>query len=153
MNSNELARKRDLMLRVYHHEINRRRDIQKTKPKAYKKLFAMNPKRLDESCDGTHVWVPMTILWIHDGNGKGSMIDGFKRRGFSEATTFEHNGYRFVPQMCWNCVATRELVLPVMSWSERQKTLADHIAAAQKGKPRGKIGADVMLDDFDDLFA
>lgn len=148
----DISQRRDLILRVYGHEISRRRQIQQEKPKAYRKLFAANMKRLSECCEGTHVWGPMTTLWIHDGAGKSYMIDGFKRRGFREAMPFKANGYVYFPQMCWNCVQTREKVVEDLTWAERQRTLADHIKADIKGKPRGKKGADLMLEDFDDLF-
>lgn len=152
MNRVEATRRRELWLRVYQHEISRRERIANEKPKAYKKVFASNPKRLNECCEGPHAWVPATVLWIHDDlSRKGSMIDGFKRRGFKEGQQYKYDGNIIIPQICWNCKCTREKIVPDLTWAERQMTLAQHIQRDSKGKPRGKLGRDAMLDNLDDL--
>lgn len=156
MNSSERAQRKDSWLRVYHHEITRRKRIWQEKPKAYRQIFGPNRKGLDEQTEcqameayGKHVWVPATHLWIHDAK-KGFKLDGINRRGFSEAETYEYDGFRVVPQICWSCIATRELMSPVIPWSARQ-TLAQHILN-DKRKPKGKRGQECMLEDYDELF-
>lgn len=148
----EIARKRELWLRVFYHEISRRRRISNEKPKAYKKLFASNPKRLSEDPCEVHTWVPATTLWIHDNSKKGNLIDGFRRRGFHEAQMYKSSGYIVIPQICWSCTCTREKIVPDLSWAERQAILDKLSKEQYKGKPRGKLGGDSMLEDFEDLF-
>lgn len=137
-------------LRVYHHEISRRRRLQQEQPTLYKKVCGHNPKKLNECCEDEHVWVPATTLWIHD-NAKGAYkIDGYLRRGLREAAPYRDNGFRVIPQMCWNCVHTREMRSQIVSWSERRKTLADHIQT-DKVKKRGRQGRNTMIEDYDEL--
>lgn len=157
MNSSERARRTDAWLRVYHHEISRRRKIAQEKPRAYRQLFGQNHKGLFEphTCPGVeawgkHIWVPATHLWIHD-KVKGFKIGGVNRRGFSEAQSYEYDDFRIVPQICWSCVMTRELMTPVMTWSERQKSLADHIREGMQHKPKGKKGKPTMIEDYEEL--
>lgn len=152
MNSSKSAKKRQIYLRVYHHEISRRRQIAAEEPKAYTKLFRANNKGLSEECCEKHIWVPMTTLWIHDKVGRGYTLYGYRRRGFAEAHSFIDGLYRVTPQMCWRCASTRELITEIMTWTERHNSLTQRLIEEAKGKPRGRQGADIMLHDFDELF-
>lgn len=138
-------------LRVYHHEISRRKRLWAENPKKAAKVFAQNPKRLADCCDGEHVWVPASTLWIHD-NGKGAYkIGGYWRRGLREAHPYKDADFQVTPQMCWYCIKTRDKRMPLISWSQRQRTLAEHILLDKKSKPRGRKGAETMIEDYDEL--
>ena len=154
MNTALLASRRQAFLRVYQHEISRRKQISAEKPKAYAKIFTANNKGLKSCCEPhQHCWVPMTHLWIHDGaSAKGYTISGFKRRGFKEATPFKDGEWLIVPQMCWYCVKSREVINQTAPWKDKYRTVAAQIIKDNKGKNRGRAGSDIMMHDLDDLF-
>lgn len=150
MNVVEIGAKRQSFLRIYQHEISRRRQIKSEKPKAYAKIFSANDKGLLDCCPPhMHIWVPMTHLWIHDGAGSKYKIGGFDRRGFREAMPYKIEGYRVIPQMCWNCIHTRELITEVTPWGYR--SVAQQIILDNNGKKRGKPGSDIMMHDLSDI--
>lgn len=142
-------------IKVYREEIALRKKIQAEKPRAFKKLFAKNPKGLIDDCGGKHVWIPASTLWIHDNDASRRstfVIDGFNRHGLAEADPRTFDNCTVVPQMCFRCVKTRELVMEKISYAERQ---AAYDAAARKNgkRGRGRAGESVMLDDLEDLYA
>lgn len=149
----EHARQRDTWLRVYNHEMTRRKRLLAERPQKAEALLKRNRKGVADTC-AKHSWVAARLLWIHDSMKKGGKqyheIDGIYRRGFHEAASYRLNGYEYTPQMCMYCVAARELIKEPWSWTkdqQRHKQLEHELE-----KPRGKMGRDIMLDDLEDLF-
>lgn len=154
MNVTELAARRQSFLRTYNKEIRARKDLAMDSPKKYNDFYEGNRKGLADTCD-QHLWVPMTHLWIHDNGRRGHVINGVKRRGFTEAMPYKVGDYQVVPQMCSNCCKTRERITKIVPWTERN-TLAEQIVKDGKRRKRRKrtkptkpTGA--MMTDLSDL--
>lgn len=135
-------------LRVFDHEITRRRRIATENLDLYKKLRAANPKGLlhEKKCS-CHIWVPATHLMIHDNGAKSHNIGGMRRRAFNEAAPYKSNGVQMIPQMCWLCDATREHAFEVLTAAERKEAYK-----AQRPKPKKGRSTDDITSVFGDLF-
>lgn len=155
MNVTQLAAKRRSFLKVYSKEISARQDTMVNDLKFYKGRYEGNCKGMKPTCEKEHVWVPMTFLWIHDGARRGHLINGIKRRGFSEAMPFKVDDYQVLPQMCWYCNKTRERINKLVPWQERA-TLTEQIikdGKRRKRRPRNTAvkAPNGMLTDLDKL--
>ena len=153
MTNPELTPKQQAYMQVYEEEIAHRRKYAEENAKDYPKYYSGNLKGLSKCCEEECVWVPMSILWIHNKVKKGYMLNGVKRRGFTEAFAYTADDRQIVPQMCWNCVATRE---HDVTWKGRQ-SLKDAIIADNKPKKRRprkpKAAGAGVLSDFGSMLA
>lgn len=133
--------------------MSRRFRIANEKPKAYRKVFAGNLKPLGLECcpNNDHCWVPATTIWIHDGAKGSSKIGGFARRGLHEAMPYKWRNFQVTPQVCWNCMRTREHISQILTMDER-RNLAEHIVKDQQHKPKGRKGAGPVLTDIEMFF-
>ena len=127
-------------IRVFDKEISRRRRIAQENKELFKRLHSVNPKGLksQDKCKA-HTWVPATHVMIHDNPSKALVLNDIKRRGFKEASPYKEEQYIKVPQVCWDCDATRIREIDNLTTAQRNALIESSKPKKRRKSKRGPI--------------